>query len=260
MKSLSQVFKRARPALGTTIEISLSSPDFFYAQRAITSAFDLGARLEKVLSAFDPASELSEVNRAPPGESCTISEDLMRVLRLGAEIEAFSKGAFRLNPSSREAAPYTLADRSVMRRSLAPFDLGGVAKGYIVDRIFEELEADFPGESIVVNAGGDVRTSHPVNFEIRVPAESGEKRYALSLGRGALATSSLKGTSEVGVPSARFDETSGNSATKSVSIFAPGCAVADALTKVVLFGDSEKLCESFPEIQVFAFSEAGDLL
>ena len=60
-------------------------------------------------------------------------------------------------------------------------DLGGIAKGYIVDRLFEWLEDRAEGRGLTVNAGGDLRTTGlGQSFELRIPTSDGDARFALN--------------------------------------------------------------------------------
>jgi thiamine biosynthesis lipoprotein len=230
----------------------------------MTAAFMLAERLEGVFSFFDPQSELSALNRCAEGEWKPVSTDLEEVLRLGARIEKASGGAFRLMPSCVHGAGACHGLEAGRARKLSPcvFDLGGVAKGYVVDRAYALLAAALPDGNLSVNAGGDLRIRGAQAVEIRVPRFDGpELQYRVDVPSGAaMATSSVIGAQVMtGVAAAKYvGKASGGIATATV--FADSCAVADALTKAALFGGAIQLLESEFEARIMKFASDGEPL
>lgn len=206
--------RRARPLLGTFVEITAWGG----ADDAISRAFAVIAALEKQLSFHDPESELSRLNRNEP---FTAGTDLRRVLAMALRIARLSHGAFDPTAGSPNASSRRI-------------DLGGIAKGYCVDRAVAELRRAGV-ESGLVNAGGDLRAfgarafplhlRHPENPSQLVPFEE--------LREAALATSA---TYLLGQE--RCAGSTPLAPGASVTVLAPRAAIADALTKVVaVLGD-----------------------
>ncbi len=120
-------------------------------------------------------------------------------------------------------------------------DLGGIAKGYAVDCAVHALQRTGI-EKILVNAGGDLRIAGPWEQRVRLrhPQAPHLAAGVLTLRDAALATSAayysrrLLGSGEV---SALLDPRRALPylGHHSVSVRAPDCMSADALTKVVLF-------------------------
>lgn len=162
-------------------------------------------RLEALLSRFRPESELSRLNRDGRIDA---GPDLLRVVRLALEARERTGGLF--DPTVHDALvaagydrSFELLDRDAPRRApavrcggrvtiagttirLAPgarLDLGGIAKGYAVDRAVALLGAYGPA---LVNAGGDVACLGGV-WPVGVELPAG--MLTLALERGALATS-----------------------------------------------------------------------
>jgi len=259
MISHAQVFKRVQPALGTLIELSVEHDSFEKAQALMTSAFAEARRLESVLSAFTPWSELSRLNSAPLETVVSVSAELEFVLHLGRKIEKLSHRSFRLMPECTHETEscYSLNGNKVLKATNCRFDLGGIAKGYIVDRLFEELKTQLEDRPFSVNAGGDLRCQGDHSVEIRVPTLGDEKRYELAIQNCAVASSSLRGL-QVGQPAARYAGRSGEAV--AVTVMGALCAAADALTKAVLFGGwNEALSTAYPTAQIFAFDRFGNL-
>jgi FAD:protein FMN transferase len=114
-------------------------------------------------------------------------------------------------------------------------DLGGIAKGYAVDRAIHELRSGGCAEG-AVNAGGDLRRFGSIAQPIQLRRRDGLVRVA-ELRCGAIATSA-----PYAVNAERLAQPLGSifdprthrawNGTGAVMVAAPSCVVADALTKV----------------------------
>jgi thiamine biosynthesis lipoprotein len=119
-------------------------------------------------------------------------------------------------------------------------DLGGIAKGFAVDRAVEALQQHGVTDGLV-NAGGDLRAfgqqSHAIN--IRDPRRPERILFRVTLCDRALASSAGRFDpmhSRHALASAVIDPVTAMPA-RSVSgatVCAPTCMMADALTKVVM--------------------------
>ena len=135
-----------------------------------------------------------------------------------------------------------LTDRSRVRFGRpVRLDLGGIAKGYAVDRAIQALQRAGV-EKILVNAGGDMRISG--DWEQRIGLRAAHSPHlsaaTLTLANAALATSASyysRRRLPDGEVSALLDPRSTIPYTDngSVTVRAADCMSADALTKVVLF-------------------------
>ncbi|MEA3209390.1 MAG: FAD:protein transferase [Chthoniobacter sp.] len=268
---------RARPLLGTFVEIQADGLSELDGHRSIDRAFDAMAEVQRRMSFHDPASTLSRLNRLASHGPVRVDEWTFDVLKTAAEIHLVSHGVFDvtiaphlqrlgfLPPAAGPAVPMAarrwsfadvqlLPDRSV--RFLHPnlrIDLGGIAKGFAVDQAVAALQAAGV-ERGVVNAGGDLRVFGQEAFvvSIRHPARPGTALGTLSLSNRALATSAHYFADErisgrrlgpfinprTGRRQARL---------QSVSVDAPTAILADALTKVVMLApdDSAHVLERF---------------
>ena len=155
-------------AMATTFEIIVQYEDKTYAQRAAKAAFDELDRIEGELSRFIETSDVSRINNLPAGHPLLIGLDTFDCLRISAEVWAGTKGAFDVTvgflvdcwrdeqknprtPSSQELQAarertgmhlllFDEATHAVaLTRSPVRVDLGGVGKGYGVDRMAEML-------------------------------------------------------------------------------------------------------------------------
>jgi thiamine biosynthesis lipoprotein len=258
-------FKRVKPALGTFFEITLKNLSYDRAISLTSESFDEVYRLEKIFNVFDPSSELSRVNMAPEDTRVNLSLELHKVLEFGSQTERLSSRAFKLMPACAHTFGecYAIGADFVTRLSPCQFDLSGVAKGFIVDCIFEELRRRAPEAYVFVNAGGDLRCHGEEDIELRVPSLMDEKHFAIKNFNGALATSSIMGSLlKVGAPAAHYREFVSEDLFENkpttVTVGAKTCMSADAVTKVLLFGRSRNLnLHAFPTNFSVSFNSFG---
>ncbi len=249
------MIRRAELWLGTLVEIAIDAPRSC-ADEAMAAAFAAIARVHRSLSLHDPQSELSRVNRGAPAATQPLSDDLRSVLGCALEVAARSRGAFDptvggrvaelgfLPPQARSERGVNWSDIELTERGvrfLRPLvlDFGGIAKGFAVDCAVEALRK----HAIVagrVNAGGDLRVFGPRSevIHVRTGGPQGIVLPLLDLADGAMATSAYGGQRRrVGGRWATplIDPRCGlpMMSTRTVSVVASTCMVADALTKVV---------------------------
>jgi thiamine biosynthesis lipoprotein len=231
--------RRARPALGTLVEVGVRIPDevgegaaLRWAGAAFRAAFRAIAAVESAMSAFDPASDVGRFNRARRGSAVRLSDETALVLRAARALARGSHGLFDVSQGTGAGAWSLSRDRGVTRlhkhRGAVRLDLGGIAKGHAVDRAFEALAglARHGGAAWWVNAGGDLRV-HGVRLPVRLRDErGGGARPWILLEGGALATSRFG-------PGARSRLAGAGPGERHVSVVSPRCLWSDGLTKVV---------------------------
>ncbi len=152
----------------------------------------------------------------------------------------------------RDFGDVLLDSRSLTVRFRVPLivDLGGIAKGFAVDRAIDALAAHGVTGG-VVNAGGDLRVFGSRAVPIHVRGLDGRLAHAGDLADGACATSigGSGGGGPARVPAALVDARARRLVddARVFTVVAPTCLVADALTKVVATGgaDVDALLASF---------------
>ena len=151
-----------RIALGTSVVIEAEAADEAGARRGLAAAF---AQVEAVAAAMDPeapASDVARLNRALPGEPVEVGELTAAVLRFAGQLHRHSEGAFDPCLPGRPGTLAQLELRGEGPRTWArctvplTLDLGGIAKGFAVDRAVAALRAAGCTRGLV-NAGGDLR-------------------------------------------------------------------------------------------------------
>ena len=244
--------RRARPLLGTFVEIGLRPAD----PVVFTKAFECIERVQQLMSAHAADSDLAEISRSAHLHPVTVDAATAEVIAFSLKCAETSAGAFDpvraavalIHQNRRPNHASHLPDRQATWRDLEidghqvrasrplAVDLGGVAKGYAVDQAAEWIAAH--GGSGVINAGGDLRF---VGYEeriasIRRPDAAGEFFQIRELPRPALATTGSYDFSDEGgnldlIASCAGEDVSGGF---SITVFADDCMTADAMTKVVL--------------------------
>jgi thiamine biosynthesis lipoprotein len=259
MKSRSSIeMRRCRPLLGTFVEIAAQARDEAKLVRGIEAAFDAVGQVHRLMSFHDPESDVSRMNRDAFPRGITVHPWTWQVMNAAKNFARESDGAFDLAVAPQLVAWNYLPRRGYgfnsaaswrdifLRKNCEVFfcrpvivDLGGIAKGFAVDRAIEALKDNGVVRGIV-NAGGDLRTfgSPSQVVYVRHPTEPTRVAGAVRLRERAMATSGVyferrKYRGKYVGPI--LDGRTSQSACEliSVSVAAAECMVADALTKIV---------------------------
>lgn len=245
--------RRARPALGTLLDIRARGPGLRQVERAIDAALDAVERVERLMSFHRADSDLSRLNRTASRQPQTVHPWTYAVLRRATRVAVLSHGLFDVAVASVLVAEKLLpqvparagrgcsrdlellpACRVFFRRPML-IDLGGIAKGFAVDQAIHALRRAGCSEALV-NAGGDLRRFGARPELIHLRTSSGAVPLA-ELGCGALATSMPYRPQ----PERMAQPTGGIvdphrrrlwQGLGSVTVAAPNCTLADAFTKV----------------------------
>lgn len=246
--------RRARPLLGTLVEIVLRGIQD--PEPAIEAAFDAIAEVHALMSYHDRASDVSRLNAQAHRRAVVVHAATFEVLQAALAWSSRTGGVFDVSVApllEREGllprrrfgtASGTWRDieclpgRRVRFRRPLRIDLGGIAKGYAVDRACAALDARAVGSGLV-NAGGDLRVvgSGAWPIAVRHPSTPGCRLPLCELTDGAVATSAAYFLPEAGAHRRRALVDGRARALRpwrgSISVSAPTCVAADVLTKVV---------------------------
>lgn len=180
-----QVHRVERKLMGTLWAVVVAGGDASAARSAADKALDEVARLETLLSEWQPDSEISRVNKAAGREPVRVGPELLACVKASLDVARWSDGAFDISwaalrdlwdfsadspgvPPSAEAIKRRLplwnyrnivldeaASTVFLKQRGMQIGLGGVAKGYALDRAGEFLRsAGF--ENFMMYAGGQV--------------------------------------------------------------------------------------------------------
>ncbi len=207
-----------RTMMGTNVEIVLIGLDRETATSAAGQAFATMEAVANRLTVFDPSSALNRLSSHAGAGLTRLAPDLEAVLRQADTIRLATDGAFTpaILPLSRLWRPTQthLPDDAAIEEALdavlhadvqlpsagwgemtstTRLDLGGIAKGYVVDQAVRTLRAAGVTDGIV-DAGGDLRllgsrNGQPWRIGIPDPAQPDRIARVLYLRDAAVATS-----------------------------------------------------------------------
>jgi len=220
--------RRARPLLGTLVEVGVCDARHDDAGRACEAAFDAIAEVQRCLSRFDPASDIGRFNALPAGASIDVRGDTARVLSAARQLFDDSDGVFDVS-LGRGAGWVLRAQRLHKLQRDTHIDLGGIGKGHAVDRAVQALLRAGCAAGWV-NAGGDLRSFGDASVAIHLRDE--QRGGVVAFGRlraRAFATSCF----DIDARSQLWHTRPERRPRAHVSVAAPSCLMADALTKVV---------------------------
>ncbi len=256
--------RRAQPLLGTFVEIVAAGAAAGARQKAIDAAFRAVAHVHRLMSFHDPESDVSRMNQEAFFRTVTVNPWTYQVLECALELNRRSAGLFDIavapelqkrgllpcDPQEHEIATEVTSARDQIELlgnhgvrfldSRIRIDLGGIAKGFAVDRALEVLR-DHGIDRGLVNAGGDLAAfgGKLEVVDIRNPKDAFKPLCRVKVQNAALASSAqsiepleFSALGECPI----VDPFSGRRvhAVAGATVCAPHCMIADALTKVVM--------------------------
>ncbi len=297
-----KLFEKSRILMDTVVTISLYERDETHSLEAMEIGFGELERMEGVMSAYRQGSEVWKINQAAGDSSVPVGRGLFYLISRALRFSRLTQGAFDPTifplegvwgfPTGRYRVPrkgeidtllalvgyWRIKLDSLQQRVALPLrgegiDLGGVAKGYAVDRVAELLEGmGVPGG--VVNAGGDIRfwgvkpDGKLWRVAVRHPRQPGRFIGYLNIPAQGVATSGDyercffhqgKRYHHLLDPITGFPADS----SVSVTVVAPTAEEADILaTGVFVLGPREgrKLLEALPGVEGIIFYERDGAL
>jgi thiamine biosynthesis lipoprotein len=173
-----------QPLMGTRFAITLYASDQLTARKAADAAFLRVAHLERIMTDYDPNSEIRRLCRRPVGEPTVVSRDLFRIIEESQRVAKETGGAFDITvgpfvhawrAARKSKVLPTQEELARMRQAvgfeklcldpkgrtvtlLAPnmeLDLGGIGKGYGADEALAVLREHGIKRAIVA-ASGDI--------------------------------------------------------------------------------------------------------
>lgn len=259
--------QREAAIMGTRISAELWHEDAAAGEAALDAVFAEMHRIDRLMSHYKPESQLSRINRDAVAQPVVVDRELALLIAKSLEFSEMSGGAFdityasvgylydyreRRHPTDAEiqAALPAVNWRQVVVdpgastvRFLKPgmrIDLGGIAKGYAVDRAIALLATRGIGNARVT-AGGDTRLlgdrrGRPWMVGIRHPDDPDRVVLRLPLEDTAISTSGdyERFFDEDGVRYHHIiDPATGKSphAVRSVTVIGPDTTLTEGLTK-----------------------------
>ena len=285
--------------MGTTIHTEVWHADKRIAELAADRVLTIMEDVNQGMSPYIETSELSLLNREAANKPIAISPALFSIIQKSYEYSELTSGAFDITFASvgylynyRESVrpSETLLNKQLegvnyrflsldestnsvfFKHTDVRIDLGGIAKGYAVDKAISSVK-ELGVENILVAAGGDTRIlgdrqGRPWIIGVRHPIDKQRVIAKIPLANEALSTSGdyERYFDEDGVRYHHIiDPKTGDSArsVRAVTILGPFAVDTDALsTSVFVLGPEKgmKLVESLVEIEAIIVNQEGNLL
>jgi thiamine biosynthesis lipoprotein len=272
------------------VEITVSDAAPCDVHAAIAAAFGAVAKVHELMSFHDSHSDVGRLNNDAGARAVSVHAWTYEVLEAAVDLHRRSTGVFDIAVASVlqdiDLLPRLQAGRSSNSGTLATagaiellpdhrvrfhhpdvsIDLGGIAKGFAVDRAIGVLR-DHGMPRGLVNAGGDLALFGPASetIYIRDPRDPRRLMCGIAIDNQALASSGhyfdpsrsarISGSAIIDPCTRKPSPT-----IAAATVRAPSCLVADALTKVVVVaGPSATALLEHYRASALVVSAAGDV-
>jgi thiamine biosynthesis lipoprotein len=278
-------------AMGTVVQVTLWTDDAASGQRAADAVFAEFRRLDEMMTTWLPGSEVSQINAAAGKKAVVVSEETFAVIARAVDISRRSRGVFDItvgafaglwkfdedmdgsipSPAEVKRRVRKVSWRRIVldekRRSVnlsrpgMSITLGGIAKGYAVDKGAEVLRR-LGHTDFIVQAGGDMYVSgrkgaEPWVVAIRDPRGQRGEMFAIApVENHSFSTSGdyERGFVKDGVRYHHIlDPRTGRPAmgSRSVTILAKDAFTADAWSKVLFILGAKKAMRLVEQLDDF---------
>ena len=297
------VHRFAHEAMTTEFEVLVAGHDLAYANSVAEELFSEIDRLERLLSRFEPSSDVSRINALAPGEALQVAPETMECLLIALWAASETGGAFDVTVGSlmacwrrrlkdgqpiRPGLPPPGAELEAALRSVGPdrlrlepdaflvrveagadpgglsLDLGGIGKGYALDRA-AELLADWDVSNALLHSGTstvlaigdcgepDEAGAACTGWPLGIGGEWGRKA---GRGKVVLRDLALSGSGMEVKGAHVFDPRTGQPVQHHLAAWAvsPSAAVSDALSTafmVMTVQEVRALCDAHDEVGGF---------
>jgi thiamine biosynthesis lipoprotein len=296
--SSAEWFADAQAHMGTEVSVFLWHDDSLRGEAAVAAIFDEVARLDQLMSTYKDDSRISEINRDAATTPVVAGEELFALIQRSLDISLLTRGAFDITYDSvgqhydfRErqrpdadtiARELELIDYEFVeldesggtvffRREGVRINLGGIAKGYAVERGIT-IARQHGVRHARVTAGGDTRLlgdrrGAPWMVGIQNPRGAGGVAVTIPMEDEAISTS--------GDYERYFDEdgeryhhiivpSTGTPAGEvhSATIIGPDAVITDALsTSVFVLGVDQglRLIATLPDYEGIVIDASGEM-
>jgi len=266
----------AHQAMATEFEIFCAYPNREYAQHAAWAAFDLVDRIECELSRFIENSDISRINALAAGETARVNRWTMECLEIVRLAYLETAGAFDISLGTGLDSLRLDARHSTVQATTdaVRLDLGGIGKGYAVDRMAEVL-LEWDIHQALIHGGGSsvLALDAPAGLDgwpLSMSDAAGAPFRAIQARRQAFSASGIRKGDHI------VDPRTGQPVRRRLaawavvnldpSVFRAGAAaspsaVAEAFSTAFMIlppGDVAGICERFPGLEAWLLEPASE--
>jgi thiamine biosynthesis lipoprotein len=248
------VTSRLHLGLGTFVAIEAAADTLQVSDLGVAAAFGAVARVERLMHPWRDGSDLAALRDGALGVPVSVHAWTWATLELCKRLNRLSRGVFDpCLPGSRgRLCDLELRQpHCVIQHARLELDLGGIAKGFAVDRAIDALRRA-GCRSGLVNAGGDLAAFGDRQGDVCCRHRG--RSAVIELRNAALAASDTESESR---PTEHQGYYNGADPQREVSghaaVMAPIAAIADGLTKCLLAGDESSnaaLLDAFDARQI----------
>jgi thiamine biosynthesis lipoprotein len=297
------IVEKTHPAMGAEAHLTAWTTDDAAALDAFDRSFKEIDRLENLMSVWKPGSDIVRLNEAAGRAPVTVSPEVIEVLRAAHDVSDWTHGAFDVtfaaladvwkfdhDQDNRIPTPAEIRTRlplidyrqltvdpsahtAYLARTGMRAHLGGIGKGYAIDRVASMLRSRGIA-NFMIQFGGDLyvagmRGPRPWHLAIQDPrAPTGDSFAAIELSDASFSTSGdyerffmHDGHRYHHILNTRTGEPA--QGCRSVTIVAKNATLADALsTGVFVLGpnDGMALIEQLPDVEGVIVSSENRIL
>ena len=288
----------ARPMMGTEVSVLFWHDDPMAGELLAEQVFAEARRIDQLMSTYIEESRISDINRRAANEPVPAGAELFELIRRSLDISVLTLGAFDVTYESvgqhydfrnrqRPDAELVAEVRKLISWKFVELDqaagtvsfreqgvrinLGGIAKGYVVERGANILRMNGV-EHGIVTAGGDSRLlgdrrGQPWMVGIRDPRKDGQVAISVPLEGEAISTSGdyERYFEEDGVRYHHILQPSTGSpasGVQSATVFGPDAVFTDALsTSVFVMGVDKglRLIATLPDYESIVIDADGQI-
>lgn len=286
-----KTYKRSTISMGTTVEIQVITQNTNKADSAIDAAFAEIQRINDKYTVYDTNSYLNKINRS---DYFPLDYETYNLFKKCEYYNIISRGAFDpaigniikalgFESSDAESIPEDsifnylkrnnwklielTSDQKIIKPKYLRINLGAIAKGYAVDRMFDIIKS-YGFDKFLINAGGEIKCfGKEWKIGIQHPRQKDRIVGEIRVKDKAIATSGdyerfqIKNGKRI---NHIFNPITGKVADRcqSVTVISDNTLQADALaTAVFVLGPIEglKLIESIKNTEVLIFDTNGQM-
>jgi thiamine biosynthesis lipoprotein len=250
-------------AMTTQFEVIVAGQKHEYARQASTAVFREFDRIEKLLSKYDAGSDIGQINLLAAGESVRVGIETLECLERAVWAHTVSGGLF--DPAVGTGFQWLNIDRDAFsvgwkKEGKGELDLGGIGKGYAIDKAVEVL-ADWDVTEAVISGGTSTVLALGKEWELGVGGPWGEKVGLTSV---TLKDQALSGSGTEVKGEHIFNPVTRKPASRHLAAWAihSSAAASDALSTAFMMMEQEKIgqvCAANPGTVAFVVKQDESL-
>jgi len=260
----SAIHSFAHEAMSTTFEVRIAGQEHEYARQAAEAAFGEIDRIEGLLSHYDAGSDIGQINLLDPGRSVRVGIETLECLEHAAWAYQVSGGLF--DPTVGSGYRWLLVDQAGFQvgwraGGKGMLDLGGIGKGYAIDKAAEILR-DWDISEVHLNGGTSTVLALGRDWTAGVGGPWGEKAGMTTV---TLRNQALSGSGTEVKGSHIINPLTNEPAQRHLAAWAIHATAArsDALSTAFMMmapEDIRSLCDRYPGIVAYVVTKDEKLL